>query len=280
MGIVIGIDVGGSTTKIVGIDGEEIKNPMFVRATDPVTSLFGAFGKYLYDNDIPLSAVDKVMLTGVGSAFINQPLYGLPTAKTDEFLANGLGAQYMTHLDKLIVVSMGTGTSFVKVDGSHIEHIGGIGIGGGTVLGLSKLLLKTQDIRQVVELALKGDITNINLQIKDICNIPLPGLPLDATASTFGKADANSSPEDVALGIIYMVLQCIGQSVILAALNSDIRDFILIGNLTKLPQCKDIFPRLEEMYKANFHIPEYAEYRTAIGAALAYINKRNYKTVE
>lgn len=38
MGIVIGIDVGGSTTKIVGIDDKEIKNPMFVRATDPVTS--------------------------------------------------------------------------------------------------------------------------------------------------------------------------------------------------------------------------------------------------
>lgn len=280
MGIVIGIDVGGSTTKIVGIDGAGIKNPMFVRATDPVTSLFGAFGKYLYDNDIPLSAVEKVMITGVGSAYINQPLYGLPTAKTDEFLANGLGAQYMTHLDKLIVVSMGTGTSFVKVDGSHIEHIGGIGIGGGTVLGLSKLLLKTQDIRQVVDLALKGDITNINLQIKDICNIPLPGLPLDATASTFGKADANSSPEDTALGIIYMVLQCIGQSVILAALNSDICDFILIGNLTKLPQCNDIFPRLEDMYNGHFHIPEYAEYRTAIGAALAYIYKREYKVIE
>ena len=271
MGIVIG--------KIVGIDGQEIKSPMFVRATDPVTSLFGAFGKYLYDNDIPLSAVEKVMLTGVGSAYINQPLYGLPTAKTDEFLANGLGAQYLTRIEKLIVVSMGTGTSFVKVEGEKIEHIGGIGIGGGTVLGLSKLLLKTQDIRQVVQLALKGDITNINLQIQDICNIPLPGLPLDATASTFGKADANSSQEDVALGIIYMVLQCIGQSVILAALNSDIRDFILIGNLTKLPQCKDIFPKLEAMYNTRFHIPEYAEYRTAIGAALTYINKREYMKV-
>lgn len=279
MGIVIGIDVGGSTTKIVGIDGKDIKNPMFVRATDPVTSLFGAFGKYLYDNDIALSAVEKVMLTGVGSAYINQPLYGLPTAKTDEFLANGLGAQYLTRLDKLIVVSMGTGTSFVKVEGEKIEHIGGIGIGGGTVLGLSKLLLKTQDIRQVVQLALKGDITNINLQIQDICNIPLPGLPLDATASTFGKANTNSSQEDVALGIIYMVLQCIGQSVILAALNSDIHDFILIGNLTKLPQCESIFPKLEAMYNTRFHIPEYAEYRTAIGAALTYISKREYMKV-
>ena len=44
MGIVIGIDVGGSTTKIVGVEDKKIKNPMFVKATDPVTSLFGAFG--------------------------------------------------------------------------------------------------------------------------------------------------------------------------------------------------------------------------------------------
>lgn len=47
MGIVIGIDVGGSTTKIVGINGEQIQSPMFITATDPVTSLFGAFGKYI-----------------------------------------------------------------------------------------------------------------------------------------------------------------------------------------------------------------------------------------
>ena len=111
MGVVIGIDVGGSTTKVVGIRNKKICNPLFVRATDPVASLFGAFGKYLYDNNIPLKDVEKVVLTGVGSAYIHQPLYGLPTATVDEFLANGLGAQYMTHLDKLVVISMGTGTS-------------------------------------------------------------------------------------------------------------------------------------------------------------------------
>ena len=50
MGVVIGIDVGGSTTKIVGVENKSIQSPMFVKATDPVTSLFGAFGKYIYDN--------------------------------------------------------------------------------------------------------------------------------------------------------------------------------------------------------------------------------------
>ena len=91
MGMVIGIDVGGSTTKIIGVDKEGIKHPMIVKAEDPITSLFGAFGKYIYDNGISLNDIDKVMLTGVGSAYVNQPLYGLSTDHTDEFLANGLG---------------------------------------------------------------------------------------------------------------------------------------------------------------------------------------------
>lgn len=280
MGIVIGIDVGGSTTKIVGIENEVVKSPMFVKATDPVTSLFGAFGKYIYDNGITLSGIERVMLTGVGSAYIDQPLYDLPTARTDEFLANGLGAQYATPLEKLIVVSMGTGTSFVKVEGSQIQHIGGIGVGGGTLLGLSRLLLKTQDIHLIAEMAQKGSLTNIDLRIQDICNRPLPDLPLDATASNFGKADGNASPEDLASGLIHMVLQSIGQSAILAALNSPIKDFVLIGNLTQLPQCKDIFPKLEKMYDVRFLIPKYSEYRTAIGAALTYINRSSIHPID
>ena len=53
MAIVIGIDVGISTTKIVGINDEgQVVAPKRIKATDPVASLYGAFGKYLYDNKI------------------------------------------------------------------------------------------------------------------------------------------------------------------------------------------------------------------------------------
>ena len=48
MGIVIGIDVGISTTKIVGVRDMQVVSPMRITAADPVTSLYGAFGKYLY----------------------------------------------------------------------------------------------------------------------------------------------------------------------------------------------------------------------------------------
>lgn len=271
MGIVIGIDVGISTTKIVGIDENgKVLSPIRIRATDPVTSLYGAFGKYLHDNHIQLQNVEKVMLTGVGSAYINGPVYGLPTGKAEEFIADGLGARYETNLGRMIVVSLGTGTSIVQCDGDKIEHIGGIGIGGGTLQGLSRLLLKTDDIKQVAALAEGGDTSRINVLISDISASPLPGLPMDAIASLFGNAKSNASREDIALGLIWMVLQSICSASILSSLRSGIKEFVMIGNLTLLPQCRRVFPATERLYGVKFHIPQYSEFCTAIGAALCY----------
>ena len=275
MGIVIGIDVGISTTKIVGINKDGIViSPLRIKATDPITSLYGAFGKYLYDNKISLNEVEQVMLTGVGAAYINTPIYGLPTNKAEEFIADGLGARYETDLERMIVVSMGTGTSLVRCDGDNIKHIGGIGIGGGTLQGLSRILLKTYDIKQVSTLAMQGDISNINVLIGDISAQPLPGLPMDATASLFGNAKSNASREDIALGLICMVLQSIGSGTILSSLGSGIKEFVLIGNLTLLPQCKEVFPAMERLYHVRFRIPKNSEFCTAIGAALYYFERK------
>ena len=70
MGVVIGIDVGGSTTKIIGVENKSIQSPMFVKATDPVTSLFGAFGKYIYDNGITLPEIEMAGdVDGCGKRF-------------------------------------------------------------------------------------------------------------------------------------------------------------------------------------------------------------------
>ncbi|MBO7130459.1 MAG: type II pantothenate kinase [Prevotella sp.] len=275
MGIVIGIDVGISTTKIVGIKNNKISAPIRITAADPITSLYGAFGKYLHDNDIELKDVEHVMLTGVGAAYIDQPIYGLPTSKSQEFIADGLGARFESKLDHTIVVSMGTGTSFVRCDGDDMRHIGGIGVGGGTLAGLSRLLLNTSDIKQVAALAKKGNDRNIDLTIGDISPQPLPGLPMDTTASNFARAQNDASKEDIAAGIIKMVLQSIGSAAWLASLGSDIHDFVLIGNLSLLPQCKEVFPALEKLYDIRFHIPKYSQYCTAIGAALDYTRQQN-----
>jgi type II pantothenate kinase len=98
---------------------------------------------------------------------------------------------------------------------------------------------------------------------------------MDATASIFARAKNDAPKEDVACGIISMVLQSIGSAAVLAALGTDIKDFVMIGNLSLLPQCKEIFPALEKLYKVRFHIPKYSQYCTAIGAALYYLNSKS-----
>ena len=274
--IVIGIDVGISTTKIVGIDEKGmVISPIRIKATDPITSLYGAFGKYLHDNKIKLDEIEHVMLTGVGAAYIDEHIYGLPTSKSEEFIADGLGAKYESKLDRMIVVSMGTGTSLVKCDGENIKNIGGIGIGGVTLAGLSRIMLKTDDIKQITNLAKDGDVSKINLLIKDISAKPLPGLPMSAVASLFSNAKTNASREDIAKGLIWMVLQCIGSATILSSLESGIKDFVLIGNLSLLPLCREVYPAMEKVYGVRFHVPKYSEFCTAIGAALDY--KRQQK---
>ena len=149
MGMVIGIDVGGSTTKIVGIDKGHIHSPMFITAADPVTSLFGAFGKYIYDNGIQLADVEQVMLTGVGSAFVDSPLYGLPTRKTDEFLANGLAARHALDNDQLIVVTYHSvdGQNVLQCRSVTLELYPGVGVISSMIdqKDLSKGLLLFQD---------------------------------------------------------------------------------------------------------------------------------------
>ena len=124
--------------------------------------------------------------------------------------------------------------------------------------------------KQIINLAKDGDVSKINLLIGDISAKPLPGLPMNATASLFSNAKANASREDIAMGLIWMVLQSIGSATILSSLESGIKDFVLIGNLTLLPQCREVFPAMEKLYGVRFRIPKYSEFCTAIGAALDY----------
>ena len=271
MSIVVGIDIGGSTTKIAGFRGNEMLVPVQISASNAVASLFGAFGKFLYDNKLELNDIQQVNLTGVGSSEINQPIYGLPTYKVDEFTANGVGGGYFAGDTKeFMVVSMGTGTSFVGVKDGIPVHLGGIGIGGGTIIGLSKLMLNTNDIDKIQELAAGGKVGNIDLRIGDISKNPLPGLNLEITASNFGKASSRATCEDKAAGIVHMVIESICQTAALIAQGTEMKDFILIGALTNFPECEQVSRMIKTMFpELNFIVPEDGEYGTAIGTALA-----------
>ena len=271
MSIVVGIDIGGSTTKIAGFREDSMLIPVQISADSAVASLFGAFGKFLYDNDLQLTDIGQVNLTGVGISEIRQDIYGVPTFRVDEFSANGVGGGYFAgNKTEFMVVSMGTGTSFVEVRNNVPRHLGGIGIGGGTITGLSKLMLNTNDVGKIQELASGGKVGNIDLRIGDISKNPLPGLDLEITASNFGKASSRANCEDKAAGIVHMVIETICQTAVLISNGTDIKDFVLIGNLINFPECWNVCEMIRTMYPhVNFIIPEDGEYGTAIGTALA-----------
>ena len=271
MKTIIGIDVGGSTTKIVGFRNEKIIAPQFVQATDPLTSLYGAFGKFTAENGIELSDIEKVILTGVGSSHVSKPLYGLACETVSEFECVGRGGLFLSELSEAIVISMGTGTAIVhaKRDG-YLNYLGGTGVGGGTLTGLSKKMLGIERIDHIVELAKDGSLDNVDLRIKDISKKKSAlSLPENMTASNFGKLSDIASAGDIALAIINMVFETAGMLGIFAARDKGLHDIVLTGNLTTIPQAKDIFESLNTIFDINFIIPETAQFATAIGAALA-----------
>ncbi len=269
MGKIIGIDVGGSTTKIVGFDGENMIHPLLVKASDQLASVYGAFGKFTDTNGISLSDIDKVMITGVGSTFLGDKLYGIETDHASEFACVGKGGLYLSGYDKAIIVSMGTGTSIVHAEKSvGVEYMGGTGVGGGTVMGLSKKLLGISDINSLIDVASEGDIENIDLRIRDITKKDI-GLASYMTAANFGKVSDMATKGDLALGIINMVFESVGMLAVFAARSKGIRDIVLTGNLTRLPQAPSVAEIFCTMFDMNFIIPKNAEFATVIGAALS-----------
>lgn len=278
MGIIIGIDVGGSTTKIVGFDKNKgIITPLTVKATDPVASSYGAFGKFTSENDIEIKDIEKIYMTGVGSSFTESGLFGIPTEHVSEFHAVGLGGLYLSGLDEAIIVSMGTGTAIVhaKKNGTT-EYMGGTGVGGGTLVGLSKKLLGLSQVDHIVELARDGSVETVDLRISDITKKDiLPGLTTNMTASNFGKMSEVATREDVALGLFNLVFESVGMLAIFAARARGIKNIVLIGNLAVVPQAKETFSVLNEMFSMNFIMPENRQYGTVIGTALKHFEVKD-----
>ena len=275
MKVIIGIDVGGSTTKIVGFRGEKVLGATFVHATDPITSLYGAFGKFTVDHNIALDDIEKVIVTGAGSSYVKGPLYGLPCIHESEFTCVGKGGLYLSELSEAIVIRMGTGTALVhaKKEGDVVStnYLGGTGVGGGTLIGLSKKLIGIENVEHIVEAAKTGNLDNIDLRISDIAKKTSRHmeLPNDMTASNFGKVSDIATTGDLALGVINMVFETVGMIGMFASRNAGTKNIVLTGNMTSLPQAKSIFENLNALFDLNFIIPENAVFATAHGAALS-----------
>ena len=269
--MVLGIDVGGSTTKIVGFcrNRSECVGMLQVQAGDQITSAFGAFGKFCAEYGVRVGDIQKIMVTGVGASCLEKGMYDIPTTRVDEFIAIGLGGLKLAALDEALIVSVGTGTALVK-SGDEITHLGGSGVGGGMLLNLCERFAGVHSFAGITEIAKDGNLSAIDLRLCDISREKIGNLPPDTTVSNFGNLRDNAKPADFVLGFINMIFESIGMMAVFATLSSNLKDIVLIGALSAMPHASTVFENLAKIHPVRFHIPKDAIFATAVGAAISH----------
>ena len=221
------------------------------------------------ENGLSLSDIDQVMMTGGGSSFRSQPIYTLPCSNVSEFECIGLGGLYLSGLDEAIVVSMGTGTALIhskKVgDATMVKYLGGTGVGGGTLLGLTQKLTGVGTVEHIEELCAEGDISKIDLRISDISkNRTYENMKDNLTVSNFGKVSDIATPEDLALGVANMVAETIAMVAVFAARGCGVKDVVLTGNLSTIAPIRKTFESLDQFGVNFINIKQFIRYKRLI----------------
>jgi len=268
--MIIGIDIGSTTTKAVSIKDRKITGKINARAQDAVTAATGALGKLVLENGINISSIEKIIITGAGASKIKDNIFGIPTSRVDEIEAAGIGGMFLSGLKNIIITNIGTGTVIIEAGDRGINHFGGTGVGGGTILGLAKKLLPTNEYSDIMELAKTGKLNQVDLLLGDITDTGISFLSGESTASNFGKMLDTATAPDIAFAIVNMVYQVIGVLSVFAARARDSSRVIVTGNGSKNEIGQKVFSGITGMYGIEFIFPESAEYTTAIGAGLSY----------
>jgi type II pantothenate kinase len=269
--LIIGIDIGSTTTKAVSIENGKITRNIKTKASDAVTAATGAFGKIIMENGIKIDAIRKIVITGAGSSKIKNDIFGIPTIRVNEIEAIGIGGMFLSGMKNIIITNIGTGTVIIEAGDKGIFHFGGSGVGGGTILGLAKKLISTTEFSDIIDLAKNGKLNQVDLLLGDITDTGISFLKEESTASNFGKMLDTAAPSDIAFAIINMVYQVIGILSVFAARAGNTSRVIVTGNGSNNQIGQKVLTDISFMYGIEFIYPEYAEYTTAIGAGLSSV---------
>ena len=158
----------------------------------------------------------RLGLTGAGAPALARRL-ATRAAVVDEFAAWRRGtarllAEQGHALERYLLVSLGTGTSALLVEGPSASRIGGTALGGGTVLGLGAGLTGVAEFGALAALALEGDRRRVDLLVSEIGEVPLPG---EATASAFAKLALPGAEAARAADLARAVMGLVGENVAL-----------------------------------------------------------------
>eukprot|EP00743_Colponemidia_sp_Colp-15_P007537 GILK01008149.1.p1 GENE.GILK01008149.1~~GILK01008149.1.p1 ORF type:complete len:308 (-),score=59.23 GILK01008149.1:171-1094(-) len=144
-----------------------------------------------------------------------------------------------------LVCNIGSGVSLVKATDEHtFQRVTGTCMGGGTLLGLAKLLTNCKSFGELLELSSHGDNRNVDMLVGDMYGgqgAEELGLESDVLASSFARVvDARESDgklqfrrEDIAKSLIYMVAYNIGQIAYLTAKLHNLNRVYFVGNFIR-----------------------------------------------
>lgn len=228
------------------------------------------FLKKIFDlTNLDPNKIKRIAVTGGKSANLNNTFKDIPIFKVNEVEAIGLGAKnlYSINDKKFVVISAGTGTGCVFYDGKNYHYLGGISIGGGTLQGLSSLLISTSDINEIEKLSNKGNRKNVDHLIGEVVN-DIGSLNPNVTASNFAKAKGvkNHNPKDIAASLTNMIGEVIGTTSYLNAMLAGVDKVYFLGRLSLSEAIKEAIDQRLKLANINGIYKENREYGNVLGA--------------
>lgn len=264
--MLIGLDAGGSLTKVViERDGHREFH---------MTDLDGAV-----EIARTLPRCEGIYLTGCMAGVVESRLPDSLKARVhrrDELESFWAGAREMLSSegrpsDSFVLVAFGTGTSVFTVSGGKGTRTAGTAVGGGTLTGLSRLLIGTRDFEEIMELASQGNRHKVDLMVSDLYPDAASSPVLnDLTAANFGARRIDlAERQDVASAILQLVVETIAVISIQVARTHGIDTVVIAGSPPRHPLVRGRFGELGALLGHDFFtFLEHGPYCGALGAMI------------
>ena len=266
----ISIDFGITVTDIIKRDEGVLSHEMTLSKEEPSLPLLQQlFPDIDFKSDVNLLAV-----TGGKHLNLGNEIESTKIIHVNEIDAVGEGAMNLSGLsgkNPIIIVSAGSGTACILAQDGNFMHCSGTGVGGGTVLGLSKLLLGTSDPIEIAKLAKEGNESGVDLILEDVVSGPIGELPSETTAVNFGKIskiDSEVSKQNIAAGIVNLVGQTAARIATSVATTFNAKEIIVVGRSPSFNGLKNSLEQAASIMGFSPHFPKNGEYASALGALL------------
>ena len=134
-----------------------------------------------------------------------------------------------------LLVSIGSGVSILRLDSpTDYKRVSGTAIGGGTALGLGKLLLGCDSFQSLIDLSKCGESSRVDSSVGDLMGFRPDStdstlFPSDTLAASLGKVGDQPRREDLAQSLIRMTSYNIGYIACLVARIQNIRKIYFSG---------------------------------------------------